>query len=583
MNNTKENNHVWKNYFDMLFKSKLPVNLLIIGLVFALLESISTLVFDKRLGTIIPENDDVTLYSSMSKEAMISACIFLLVLGVISTVTKVASTYVNGLISAKINNNIQMYAVKKVFRLKTEKLEENDSRQLITRLTDDTVKSSEFAVELFVKELSRIVIAVGAIVLIAQFGVPTLVWSQIFQIPIIFGLSLLAGQITFKNRNKVQKKLAEVTAKIAEKVDNIETIKLFSNEELEINNGDALLDEYDKVKKEAVEVDKFNSLVNQFTWIVPLIVIVVPATIVMQKGVITPAIFASYFALANSCNTALKDQIPVWIKLKEAQGATLRLTNIINSGLENESEGDKKIELGDVAFKNVSMSYGDKKVLDNVSFTIKKGQKTAIIGLSGSGKSTILNLIEKFYKPTEGEIVLGNKNIEQYDYESYRSNFAYLPQNAPAFEGTIREVLNYSSKKEHSDKELEEVLKKVNVLTDIEALGGLDYNVGYSGNKLSGGQRQKLGIARLLLSDTEYVLLDEATSALDTESTKLVSEQIDKFIEGKTSIIVTHNLDTIKNADSILVFDDGKLINQGTNEELLNNCSLYKELIREEL
>ena len=578
----KEKTNVWKNYFHLLFQSKLPVGLLITGLVFALTESLATLFFDKNIGRIIPEGDDTLIdYSGMSVDELVRICGLLLALGLAALLAKVIVTYVSGLITAKVNRNIQNYAVKKVFRLKTAQLEETDSRELITRLTDDTAKSSEFVVELFVKELARIVVAVGAIVMIARFGVPTLVWSQIFQIPLIFAVSLLAGYITFKNRNKVQKKLAEVTARIAEKVDNIETIKSFRNEELEIERGNALLDEYDKVKKEAARVNKFNTLVDQITWILPLAVIIIPASLIMFKGGITPAIFMSYFALANSCNTALKDQVPVWIKLKEAQGASLRLSSVICTELENESAGETDIVEGDIVFDGVSVSYGENKALDNVSFTVKKGAKTALVGLSGSGKSTVLNLIEKFYEPDCGTITLGGRDIRGYDFLTYRSCFSYLPQNAPAFEGSVREVLEYSSEAPHSDGELRDALKRACVLDDIEALGGLDYQVGYNGEKLSGGQRQKLGIARLLLSAADYVLLDEVTSALDAESTKAVSAELDRFAEGKTTVIVSHDMETVENADAILVFDQGRLVAQGTHKELARGCDLYKTLVKE--
>ena len=578
----KKKTKVWKNYFHLLFQSKLPVGLLITGLVFALVETLSTLFFDQNIGSIIPDGDDALIdYSGMTVDELVRICAILLVLGLAARIAQVIVTYVSGLITAKVNRNIQNYAVKKVFRLKTAVLEENDSRELITRLTDDTAKSSEFVVELFVNEFARIVLAVGAIVMIARFGVPLLVWSQIFQIPLIFAVSLLAGYITFKNRNRVQKKLAEVTARIAEKVDNIETIKTFRNEELEIARGNALLDEYDKVKKEAARVDKFNTLVDQITWILPLAIIIVPASLIMFKGVITPSVFMSYFALANSCNSALKRQVPVWIKMKEAQGASLRLTSVLCTELENESAGATDIQKGDIVFDGVSVSYGDNKALDNVSFTLKKGEKTALVGLSGSGKSTILNLIEKFYEPDCGVITLGSRDIRGYDYLIYRSCFSYLPQNAPAFEGTVREVLNYSSETPHSDEELIKALKRACVFEDIEALGGLDYRVGYNGEKLSGGQRQKLGIARLLLSNTEYVLLDEVTSALDAESTRAVSAELDRFAEGKTTIVVSHDMETVKNADSILVFDRGHLVAQGTHEELVRDCGLYRTLAKE--
>lgn len=575
----KEKTGVWKHYFSMLFESGLPIGLIITSFAFAMIETLATYGFDENVGSIFPENPGD--YASMTKEFMITACTICLVYGLLKTLAKIATYYLNGLISAKVNRNIQKYAAGRVFRLKTKTLEETDARELITRLTEDTVKSSDFTVELFVNEVPRIALAVLILVRITKFGIPVLFWSQLLQIPIIFALTLLAGYLAFKNRNKVQKKLAEVTARIAEKIDNLETIKSFNNEELEIKLGNELLDEYDRVKKEMARVDKINDFIKCMAWIIPLFIMVIPPAICKQQGLLSIPDFVRFFALAMSYNTALADQIPAWLRLKEAQGATLRLSSVISTELESEASGSSDIVCGDIEFKNVSLVYGDNKALDNVSFTVEKGKKTALVGLSGSGKSSALNLIEKFYEPAEGSITLGGVDIADYDYTAYRSVFAYLPQNAPGFGGTVRAMLEYSSEEKHSDDELNAALEKAGVLDDITALGGLDYEIGYNGEKLSGGQRQKLGIARLLLSKAEYILLDEATSALDIESVKSVSAEIDKFSEGKTLILVTHDMDTVKNADKILVLCDGKLIAQGTDAELRTTCDLYKKLAKE--
>lgn len=192
----------------------------------------------------------------------------------------------------------------------------------------------------------------------------------------------------------------------------------------------------------------------------------------------------------------------------------------------------------------------------------------------------MLNLIEKFYEPDEGMILLGGRNIQDADYLQYRSRFAYLPQNAPAISGTVREMLRFSAARDYIDSEMIEALKAVLLYDDLEPLGGLDYEIGNSGENLSGGQRQKLGIARMLLSDAEYVLLDEATSALDPEATALIQKRIDEKCAGKTLIVVAHDLSTIENADSILVLEEGRLIGQGTHQELKEKLPLYAGLVK---
>jgi ABC-type multidrug transport system fused ATPase/permease subunit len=239
-------------------------------------------------------------------------------------------------------------------------------------------------------------------------------------------------------------------------------------------------------------------------------------------------------------------------------------------------------EAGDIVFENVSFAYDKEPVLQDVSFTVRKGEKTALVGLSGSGKSTILNLIERFYEPSAGKITLGGTDISQYGYGDYRNLFAYLPQNAPGFSGTLRDLLNYCAEKPYSDERLLQVLRQVGLAEEFAPLGGLDYSVGYGAGRLSGGQRQKIGVARLLLSESEYVLLDEATSALDAKASADIQRLVDESCKNRTEIAVAHNLKTVKNADRILVFHQGKLVAQGQHEELLKSCPDYQELVREE-
>jgi ABC-type multidrug transport system fused ATPase/permease subunit len=286
--------------------------------------------------------------------------------------------------------------------------------------------------------------------------------------------------------------------------------------------------------------------------------------------------------LATSFRTYAVEHLTLWIYLKDAQGATCRLAAILSESNERNAAELPSPEAGDIVFDKVTFAYDKEPVLQDVSFTIHKGEKTALVGLSGSGKSTILNLIEKFYVPSKGTISLNGNDVASYDYGAYRSLFTYLPQNAPGFSGTLRDMLNYCAKEPYPDSKLIEVLEKVGLYADLKDLGGLDYEVGYNAERLSGGQRQKIGVARLILSKSQYVLLDEATSALDATSSETVQTLVDESCAGRTEITVAHNLRTVRNADKILVFQQGKLVGEGKHEALLKNCPVYQSLVREE-
>ena len=173
---------------------------------------------------------------------------------------------------------------------------------------------------------------------------------------------------------------------------------------------------------------------------------------------------------------------------------------------------------------------------------------------------------------------MGGAPVTDYDLTSYRKLFTYVPQNAPGFSGSVRDILTYGRNSEVSDESLWDALEKTDAAAFVKLLGGLDYEVGNRAEKLSGGQKQKLSLARAMLSETDIMLLDEATSALDIVATEKIQKVLDAKMKGKTMILVAHNISTVTNADKIIVFDEGKVLAEGTHETLLNTCSLYKEL-----
>lgn len=565
--------HVWKNYFRMIFQSGLPWALMAVCFLLSLGNAQLALLFANKMASALTDYETIN--------AVIGPLFIVFLIGMTTVLIKVVNAHLQAIVTAKVDRNVQRYAVDKVFYLKTADLESGDPRELITRLTEDTTKNSPFLVDLMINEIPRVYYIVIATVQVAQVGRPVLTFTLLLTIPVIIFGSFISGRITFKIRNKIQTKIAALTAKLAEKIDNAETIKSYGTEEKEIEDGHNVIMELDKAKKQGAAIDQVNAFINNMMWFLPLLLIIIPPALLLFGQEITQTEFYAYILIATTFRTYTAEHLQLWIYLKDAQGATLRLSGLLS--LENEkTAGHGNIApAGNIEFRDVSFSYGDHPALDRVSFTLEKGKKTALVGFSGSGKSTTLNLIEKFYAPQSGAIFLDGTDVSTLDYPGYRSLFTYLPQNAPGFSGTVRDMLNYTSRTPHSDEELQEALKKVGLMDDITTFGGLDYEIGYGGEKLSGGQRQKLGAARLILSDTEFVLLDEATSALDVESTAKVQRAIDEACRGRTQITVAHDLSTVRNADKILVFNKGKLEAQGTHEELLSQCPLYKELVKE--
>ena len=271
-----------------------------------------------------------------------------------------------------------------------------------------------------------------------------------------------------------------------------------------------------------------------------------------------------------------------------AIGATERIREILDEveevSVANAKTAERLPLKGNIRYQNVQFSYPTRKdvqVLQGLSFEVKAGSKIALVGTSGAGKSTIVQLLLKFYQIDGGDIKVDGRSIYDMDTTAYRRNMAIVPQEVILFGGTIRENILYG-KPGATDAEVIEAARQANAWEFIQSFpDGLDTIVGERGVKLSGGQRQRIAIARAILKDPAILLLDEATSSLDAESEKTVQDALNKLLEGRTSIIIAHRLATIRNVDQIYVIDKGQIIEQGTHEELsLIEDGTYKSLAK---
>jgi ABC-type multidrug transport system fused ATPase/permease subunit len=275
----------------------------------------------------------------------------------------------------------------------------------------------------------------------------------------------------------------------------------------------------------------------------------------------------------------------LYTQIQKAVGATERVFELLEETPEKINTTSTKITekiKGNVTFKNVAFSYPSRKeiqVLKDVNFTANFGQKIAIVGPSGAGKSTISSLLLRFYDIESGSILIDDKNIYDYDLENLRGNMSIVPQDVILFGGSIRENIAYG-KPDATEEEILLAAKQANAFDFINGFPEkMETLVGERGIKLSGGQRQRIAIARALLKNPRILILDEATSSLDSESEKLVQEALETLMEGRTSIIIAHRLATIRNADTILVLNNGIISEQGTHKELLEvENGIYKNL-----
>ena len=571
----KRKQAIWKNFVHLILQIRLPVLLIALAFLLNLGKAAVELTIPEKIAALTEL--ELAGADSLVVKAAVSICLTIFALALVEFVGGLAATYITYLAKARINRDFQTVASRKVFSLTTGEVEARDPKEFISRITTDTGFVSDFLIDLLVIEVPRLYFLVSTLVKVSRMGNGRLVLSFLLIIPVILLGALWSGRVTYKSQIRLQNAIARLTARLAEKVEHVEIIKAYNKTEDEIADGDGFIDEMKAAQKKTTMAAALNQLIANILFVVPTLIIMTAGGIQLLAGEITTAQFIAFFGLGATYQKYIADHLTLWVLAKKAQGATQRISEVLT--LEEDRGGEKEAaEPGDLAFEHVSFALGGKEILSDLCFTVKNGSKFAIVGESGSGKSTLLNLIEQFYRPGQSRITLGGVDVREFEISSYRSLFSYLPQNAPGFGGTVRDFLCYGSKRPHSDEQLRELLKKVGMLEAIEAQGGLDWEVGPGASKLSGGQRQRLAVARMLLTDAKIVLADEATSALDIDGTRRIAALIDEYAAGKTRIIAAHDLSTVRDADTILVLEKGRIVGCGTREELETSCPEYRRL-----
>jgi ATP-binding cassette subfamily B protein AbcA/BmrA len=376
-----------------------------------------------------------------------------------------------------------------------------------------------------------------------------------------------------------------LTEFLSEILTNIPLVKTFVNEKKEEERGNVCIDKLYKTKfKLSIFTSVFSTVAN-LTKVLQAIIAIVLGIYLVSKNVITVAVWVAFYLYIDGLWNSINQTINIWTKLKTCQGSARRITEIAMEPSENYQNSltyEKKNS--DICFENVSFKYDQNDILNNLTFKIPDGKVTAIVGPSGAGKTTIFNLLERFYTPDSGSIKRGDVSIDEYQLQDWRKAFGYVSQDTKLFSGTIRDNIAYGLGRKVTDEEIEKAAEAANALEFIKAFDdGFDTQVGEGGSKLSGGQRQRVAIARAILKDPEYLLLDEATSSLDAESEYMVQQALKKLVIGRTTIIIAHRLSTVEDADQIIVIESGKVNGVGNHKNLLENNKLYKQLVEMQL
>jgi subfamily B ATP-binding cassette protein MsbA len=379
--------------------------------------------------------------------------------------------------------------------------------------------------------------------------------------------------------------VADITAFLTEKINSVKIVKGFTREDFEKKNFEKRSRlNYDY----AIKVVKYMAMLKPFNEIFSttgMAFLILFCAWQISLGNMTIGTFATFCGLVIMAYQPLKALGDSNAMIQRALASARRIYELLDQPGEYDiiaQDGDKvTVNQGQISFQNVSFSYdGKKTILDNISFIIPAGKTYALVGPSGGGKTTIVNLIPRFYQVSNNQILIDQSDINDFSLANLRKHIAIVPQETILFSATVMENIRYG-RLEGTDSEVIKAAKAANAHDFIEKLeNGYETQVGERGVQLSGGQRQRIAIARAILRNPKILLLDEATSALDTESEILVQEALNKLMLNRTSVVIAHRLSTIQKADEILVIDNGKIIQRGTHTTLLEEEGLYANLYK---
>ncbi|MBT8436044.1 MAG: lipid A export permease/ATP-binding protein MsbA [Gammaproteobacteria bacterium] len=490
-------------------------------------------------------------------------------------------SYCMDYIGRNVINSLRTMMFEKLLTLTSDEYDQSSTAAIVTRFSYDVeqvAKSVSSSLTVFVQDSLRIIVLLGYMV--------WLNWqlTAIFLIagPIVFLIVVrISGRFRSISRS-IQQSMGGVTQVAQEVIDANRIVKIFGGDEFERNK-------FHKVNKTNLKLHLKMSIAQSISMpLIQLVVAVAFAAIVAfatsesMRAVISPGDFVSFIFAMTMLLAPLRVLSSINASIQKGIAAGESVFEF--TSLEDEhNEGALQLDRarGQLRFENVVLCYrrSDQRVLDEISFEVKPEQTVAIVGRSGSGKSSLVNLIPRLYEYDSGEVLLDGERIDRYRIADLRRQVAYVGQDVRLFNDTIRNNIAYGIADKVDEEQILEAAKQAHAWEFIaEMPDQLDTEVGERGVLLSGGQRQRIAIARALLKNAPILILDEATSALDTESERYIQHAMEHLMQNRTTLVIAHRLSTIEHADHILVMDQGKIVEQGTHAELLDNDGIYSKL-----
>ncbi len=543
------------------------------------------MILSTSLETAIPEITgrivDNLFTTERSKESAFLYSIILFGVIALSSLFALTSTSLSSWVSNKVIMDLRVTMFSSLLRLPKSYFDKNTTGETLSKLTYDVEQISAAASVIWL-ELIKSLLTVIILIVYLFYKNYLLSLSLLILLPLVYLAVKISTIRIRKGSKKVLDSMGKMTHLLDENISGNDLVKIYNAQSHEEGKFSQLVT---TIRQQRFKVDVAGgvntSIVNILIGLCLAIVVYFSSTFLAMSAGEFLAFFTAMAMLVKPSKSLININKPL-------QNAVIAGTSIF--GLIDEkpeySPGSNKASnpIGDISFQNVSFSYGDKaQSLKNINLNIKNGETIALVGATGSGKTTLVNLLTRFYNPKSGKIFINNEDIISFDLESFRSNFSYVDQNVRLFNDTISGNIAFGQK---DTMPMEYVTKAAKISNSNEFIEKLenkyDSEIGEDGVTLSGGQRQRLSIARAIAKDSPILILDEATSALDSATEKLVQSAINKMQKGRTTIIIAHRLSTIKNADRIIVLKDGEIIEQGTHSELIEASGQYLTLTQQQ-
>jgi len=485
---------------------------------------------------------------------------------------------INNRVTYGVVKDIRETAFNKIQELPLKYLDTHPTGETVSRIIADTDQFADGLLMGFTQFFTGIVTIIATLVFMIYLN-----WQVALAVVVLTPLSLVIANFIAKRTYGMFKKQSETrgeqTAYIDEIIGGLKVVKAFSYNDRAVSEFSAI---NDRLEKHSLKAIFFSSLTNPTTRFVNSVVYAFVAFLgsLLVPGSLTVGGLTIFLSYANQYTKPFNEISGVVAEMQNALACAQRVFDLIE---EEPQKHETPVNLenvsGDIKIKNASFCYDSKKpLIQNLSLDIKKGMRVAIVGPTGCGKTTLINLLMRFYDVNEGDILIDNKSIYEITRSSLRESFGMVLQETWLYSGTIEENIKFG-KDDATEEEIIAAAKAAHAHSFIKRLPkGYQTVIGEDGGSLSQGQKQLLCIARLMLKSPPMLILDEATSSIDTRTEQKIQDAFSKLLKGRTSFIVAHRLSTIKTADLILVMKDGNVIEQGTHNELINKGGFYKEL-----